>query len=949
MSGTISETTTTENNGGTGAAVGGGASGGTSVGESTSGVTSFTPADLSVLPPNYASGNLGFFNRQTEHVPTSITVGPDGALYVAELSAIPYPTGYSRVIRIADPEATTGFDGQIPSGEPQVYASGFSQINGLSFDGQGNLYVLEYLNAATIYDPTSVPAELPPSKLVRVGTDGTRQTISGPELKLGNYVLADKATGDVYVSINNADTTNGLVLRYSAGADGRYSSEVVASGLNNPRGLSFGPDGQLYVLESGVGTPSTDPNVASAPSIEFIPGLVSERGGYTGSITRVNIAGEAGGQERIFTGLASFREYYPTTNTDRVLSIGPNGFTITPDGTVYVASGGGLGQDTKALLNNSSLPGFGEYVSGIVRVDGLFDGNSQDATLTPLFDSVGYAARTGVDGATTLFNTQSNLNDVIYRPQDGKLYAVDAARNVTYGLGTDGVDVESATVVQKRPPVLSPPQYGAVLGTGGNPAADYAVEIDNRTFKNQNGLPDTPGRAATPVPTGASSAAAQSGAAAGGPPSGTPVAGAGGTPTDAASAGTSVSVGTAPSATTPPRGEDSSVGTSAAGTTGGLSAAQQSGVPGDFSTTNSPGGLNPAQQSGLPGGIPVDRTFPGPSTPESPPVTRGNVYTPYFDSFFGYSDAEKLRLPAGGSGGSYTVSNLYSFGDRLADDGGTYGAVSFYQAAGIPTPYTTAPYSEYGSLTDGAKWTTYLGDILGVDDNNNAKDTNFAFEGGTAAVVNDPSGFFLPQFNFQSQIDLFQQAYGNFLPTDLVTITFGGNDLTVLGATPTAATVTQTVQAIVDGMGELADLGARHFLVTNLPDLTYAPFLSNPEAAAAVGVDAALLDSLVPQFNAELSAALADFRAETGADVQELDLNALFDSIVADPSNYGFINVQQPVLASLPFPGTEVTYNPAIVGQDPAVQHATLFLDPLFNPTALGHSIIAETARSVLT
>jgi hypothetical protein len=30
------------------------------------------------------------------------------------------------------------------------------------------------------------------------------------------------------------------------------------------------------------------------------------------------------------------------------------------------------------------------------------------------------------------------------------------------------------------------------------------------------------------------------------------------------------------------------------------------------------------------------------------------------------------------------------------------------------------------------------------------------------------------------------------------------------------------------------------------------------------------------------------------------------------------------------------------------VQHATLFLDPFFHPTALGHSILAETARDEL-
>ena len=98
----------------TGAAVGGGGSGGTSVGGSTAGVTGTTStgttsnaSDLltgagSSLPPQYSSGNLGFFTRQTEPVPTAITTGPDGALYVSELNGIPYPDGYSSVIRISD-------------------------------------------------------------------------------------------------------------------------------------------------------------------------------------------------------------------------------------------------------------------------------------------------------------------------------------------------------------------------------------------------------------------------------------------------------------------------------------------------------------------------------------------------------------------------------------------------------------------------------------------------------------------------------------------------------------------------------------------------------------------------------------------------------------------------------------------------------------------------------
>lgn len=36
-------------------------------------------------------------------------------------------------------------------------------------------------------------------------------------------------------------------------ARGGATVTVLASGLNNPRGLQFGPDGQLYVAEGGLG------------------------------------------------------------------------------------------------------------------------------------------------------------------------------------------------------------------------------------------------------------------------------------------------------------------------------------------------------------------------------------------------------------------------------------------------------------------------------------------------------------------------------------------------------------------------------------------------------------------------------------------------------------------------------------------------------------------------
>ena len=43
-----------------------------------------------------------------------------------------------------------------------------------------------------------------------------------------------------------------LGLASPATAAVEYGSTVIATGLNNPRDLAFGPDGGLYVVESGV-------------------------------------------------------------------------------------------------------------------------------------------------------------------------------------------------------------------------------------------------------------------------------------------------------------------------------------------------------------------------------------------------------------------------------------------------------------------------------------------------------------------------------------------------------------------------------------------------------------------------------------------------------------------------------------------------------------------------
>ena len=78
-----------------------------------------------------------------------------------------------------------------------------------------------------------------------------------------------------------AAATVALVATISPSIKAQSSVLVLASGLDNPRGLNFGPDGALYVAEAGRGGNST--LCAPAPD----PPLPNRCYGPSGAITRI--------------------------------------------------------------------------------------------------------------------------------------------------------------------------------------------------------------------------------------------------------------------------------------------------------------------------------------------------------------------------------------------------------------------------------------------------------------------------------------------------------------------------------------------------------------------------------------------------------------------------------------------------------------------------------------
>ena len=128
-----------------------------------------------------------------------------------------------------------------------------------------------------------------------------------------------------------------------------YTRSVVASGLNNARGLAFGPDGGLYITEAGIAAGSGPSTLIRGEAHTYT---------QTGSVTRLL----GGSQTRVLTGLASI---YAATSGEVV---GPNGIAFAANGAPIIAIGAGVDPTVRATdlgpggVNLSRLLAFGSAI-----------------------------------------------------------------------------------------------------------------------------------------------------------------------------------------------------------------------------------------------------------------------------------------------------------------------------------------------------------------------------------------------------------------------------------------------------------------------------------------------------------------------------------------------------------------------------------------------------------
>jgi phospholipase/lecithinase/hemolysin len=285
---------------------------------------------------------------------------------------------------------------------------------------------------------------------------------------------------------------------------------------------------------------------------------------------------------------------------------------------------------------------------------------------------------------------------------------------------------------------------------------------------------------------------------------------------------------------------------------------------------------------------------------------------------------------------------LVIFGDSLSDPGNHF--VVFGETSHQPfAPIPDAPYAIGGHhFSNGRTWAERLAGDLNLPPSGKpalrvpSVFTNYAV-GRARARAGAPV---FPFYDLGTQVSLFLSDFGGSAPPDgAYAIWIGSNDLndalSALFADPTGETSMEIIQAAVEAVaGSIQTLwasGARTFVILNVPNLAITPFVRSlgPEAQFAA-------TQLSAAYNTALMGVLTALQPLPGIVFVRLDINALFDEIVATPEAVGLANVEDACL-TFGVRGGALCSHP----------DSYLFWDGI-HPTEAGHDIVATAARRVL-
>ena len=279
-----------------------------------------------------------------------------------------------------------------------------------------------------------------------------------------------------------------------------------------------------------------------------------------------------------------------------------------------------------------------------------------------------------------------------------------------------------------------------------------------------------------------------------------------------------------------------------------------------------------------------------------------------------------------------TLNKVIVFGDSLSDNGNLYE----YMKHQLPM---SPPYYK-GRMTNGPVWIELLTQSYYADDFNMHL-VDYAYAGASVEEGNDDE----PLFTLGSEIDSYLLAHQNTADEDaLYVLWISANNYLALPEDAEQALI-NVDRGIKRGLQRLADNGAKHFLILNLPDLGQTPVAREMDATNK-------LTNFTNRHNEQLLKTVESLKTSYPA-VQWLhfDVRGALDEMLTQPARNGFNNVKDSCLDSLNVkPSVKVALNIAstvkVRGANVTCE-GYLFFD-FVHPSSIAHQILANRIRELL-
>jgi len=296
-------------------------------------------------------------------------------------------------------------------------------------------------------------------------------------------------------------------------------------------------------------------------------------------------------------------------------------------------------------------------------------------------------------------------------------------------------------------------------------------------------------------------------------------------------------------------------------------------------------------------------------------------------------------------------------GASLSDSGNAFVLLSdpftfgFDETCGMGTAANVPPYEQLDDFlvpdgsyakgghheTNGASWIEQLAQGKGLSGNTRPAMRNTGLKASNYAVGGARASDYPCRFNLSDQLEAYLSDFPETSADTLVVIEMGGNDVRDALVAQDPVLIAAALTQINTAIQTLYAQGARNFLLVNVPAIGATPAVKIiDDQFGGTGAIITAANSLTEAFNFNLTQLQAGLNLLLpGINVKTLDLYDLLNEIIANPSSFGIINIE------------DACVTPNVPPYKCKKPDTYLFWDGI-HPTKAVHAIMAERAAEVL-